>query len=141
MSVRLITPGDFSKGFMELINTFTLNPISITYDDFQSNLEKISIQGGSILVIEEHGQIIATCKVLVEQKLHNNCKSVGHIEDVVVHPSFRQKGYATQLIEHAIEHCKQTNCYKVILDCKEEYFRVYEKCGFQKRGIAAAKYL
>lgn len=138
--IRNLDNNDFNKGFIELINTFTRYPEPISFDRFSSTLKNIEAQGSFVFVIEEDTKIVATTKLVLEQKFHNNCKRVGHIEDVVTHIDYRKKGYASQLIQHCIEVGKQENCYKVILCANENNVLFYEKLGFMKKGTELSIY-
>lgn len=74
-----------------------------------------------IFVIEDNNKIIGNITVILEQKFIRGCKKVGHIEDVVVHKDYRGKGLTRKLLNYVINYCKKNNCYKIILDCSEEY--------------------
>ncbi len=139
--IRLIERNDFNKYYMNLINIFTRTPIVQTYENFCNILDKIQNQGSLIYVIEEDNIIVSTLKLNIEQKLHNNFSSVGHIEDVVTHPDYRNKSYASKLIEYAINECKKKNCYKIILCCNPDKITYYEKCGFIKKGSEMTLYV
>ncbi len=139
--IRLLETDDYHKGYMNLINFFTRHPEPITFDTFKETLGKITQNGSKIFVIEENSNIVATLTCMIEQKLHNNCKKVGHIEDLVVEEQSRKKGYASALIQKAIEVCKTESCYKVVLQTNQHNVVVYEKNGFQQKGIEMTKYL
>ena len=85
-------------------------------------------------------EIIASGTLILEPKLIRGGKPVGHIEDIVVHPQYRGKGIATQILTQLSEYAETNECYKVILDCKEEVAKVYEKAGFEKHGVQMSKY-
>lgn len=106
----------------------------------------------SILHIQEHGLIYVaytvengkffihgTATLLYETKLIHGGKKVGHIEDVVVSPNYRDQGIAKQLISSLTQMASET-CYKVILSCPEELVPFYEKCHFSKKGVQMAHY-
>ena len=84
--------------------------------------------------------IIGSGTLIVEPKLIRGGKPVGHIEDIVVHPQHRGKGIATQILTQLTQYAETKECYKVILDCKEEVAKVYEKAGFEKHGLQMSKY-
>lgn len=84
--------------------------------------------------------IIGSGTLIVEPKLIHGGKPVGHIEDIVVHPQHRGKGIATQILKQLSQYAETKECYKVILDCKEEVAKVYEKAGFEKHGLQMSKY-
>lgn len=137
-SVREITPNDYYKGYMKLINIFTKNPLHVSYEEFDNCLKKISHQNSIILVAEIDNVIVGTLKILKEYKLHNNLSLMAHIEDVVVHNDFRHMKIATGLLEKALEYTK--DCYKTVLSCKPELQHLYTKLGFCQTGIAFTLY-
>jgi glucosamine-phosphate N-acetyltransferase len=138
--IREIEKNDFYKGYMSLVNIFTKTPIVKTYDEFCKILDIVSLQNSKIFVIEEDGIIVSTLKIIIEQKLHNNFACVGHIEDVVTHPDYRGKGYASKLIEYAKKICSENNCYKIVLCSNDNNISYYEKCGFIQKGKEMTTY-
>lgn len=138
--VREIEEDDFEKGYMNLINYFTRYPEPISFDTFKETLAKIQQNRSKIFVIEENGRIVATITCLIQQKLHNNCKRVAHIEDLVVEEQSRKKGYASTLIKKAIDYAKNEICYKIVLQTNEDNIGFYEKNGFTRKGIEMTHY-
>ena len=56
------------------------------------------------------------------------------IENVVTHADYRNKGYASALLERASEIARERRCYKVFLETgsnKESTLIFYEKNGFE----------
>ena len=39
-----------------------------------------------------------------------------------------------------LELAKAKQCYKIVLDCKEDRTEFYTKCGFHQRGMQMALY-
>ena len=85
-----------------------------------------------IYVVEKDGKIVGMATVLVEQKFIHSGSRVGHIEDVVVDSKYRGLNIGKKLVEKCVETAKERNCYKVILDCSEDYIPFYTKCGFKE---------
>lgn len=141
MSIREIHKSDYYKDYMKLINNFTKNPVTITYDNFCAAIDTIRQQNGHIFVIEDSEKIIGTVKILIEQKLHNNLKSIGHIEDLVIGEESRKNGYGMLLVNYCIDICKLNNCYKVVLGCNPTNIDFYKKSGFIEKGIEMTIYL
>ena len=139
--IREIQEDDFEKEYMNLINQFTRYPEPISFDTFKETLAQIKQNRSKIFVIEENGCIVATITCMIEQKLHNNCKRVAHIEDLVVEEQSRKKGYASTLVKKAIDHARNEICYKIVLQTNEDNIGFYEKNGFIKKGIEMTKYL
>ena len=80
-------------------------------------------------------EIISTGTLFLEIKLSHGGKSVGHIEDIIVHSDFRGKGISSIIINNLINESINKNCYKIILQCKTEICTVYERIGFIRNGI------
>lgn len=68
--------------------------------------------------------------IVFEQKITYNFKYVAHIEDIVIDSKYRGLGYGNTLLDLLIDKCKDKDCYKIILNCKEELIEFYQKCGF-----------
>lgn len=139
--IRLIEYLDYYKSYMDIINTFTGSVEEISYDNFCKAVDSIRNQNAYIYVIEEDNIIIGTIKVIIEYKLHNNLRSVAHIEDVVVHKDYRKRGLGTLLIEHAKEVSNSYNCYKIILSCNMNNIEFYKNRGFIEKGSEMTIYL
>lgn len=136
--IREIDDEDYHKGFMNLINIFTKNPLDINYADFKEYLKKTINQNAIILVAIDNNVIIGTLKLLKEYKLHNNLNLMGHIEDVAVKEEYRHMKIGSRLIEKALEYT--TDCYKVVLSCKTELVPFYHTMGFAYSGNALTLY-
>lgn len=66
----------------------------------------------------------------IEPKLIHHGASVGHLEDLVVHPDARGHGLAQELVRHAITEAKSRGCYKVMLHCDVSLLPFYRQFGF-----------
>jgi len=118
----------------------------ISVEKFNETIEKISSIGGIIMVgyISKPNlsdfEIVCSGTLIIEPKIIHKCKKVGHIEDIVVHVNHRGKGLSQNILNMLRNYAKKENCYKVILDCKENVKNVYIKNGFEERGIQMALY-
>ncbi len=89
------------------------------------------------LVVEADGQIISSCCLAIIKNLTRSLRPYGIIEHVITHTEFRNQGYGTKLLQHAVSIAKENNCYKVMLlsgSKNESTLRFYENAGFS-RGI------
>lgn len=132
------------KEYMYLLSTLTHAP-EISENTFLNQIKKIS-EYGSILILykirENEGiSIIGSGTLIVEPKLIHSGKSVGHIEDVVVHPDHRNKGISGKILEYLKRLAVTWNCYKIILDCSPALKPVYEKSGFRQKSVQMAYYI
>jgi GNAT superfamily N-acetyltransferase len=89
------------------------------------------------LVVEQKGQLVASCTLVIIPNLTRSGRSYGLIENVVTHSDFRRQGLGTALLRHALDLAWASSCYKVMLLTgrkDKETIRFYEKAGF-KTGI------
>jgi glucosamine-phosphate N-acetyltransferase len=86
-------------------------------------------------------KIIGSGTVIYEPKIIHSCKYVGHIEDIVVHNRYRSLGIAKNIIERLVKQSFDRDCYKIILDCKDDLCGFYEKNGFKRNGNQMSLYL
>ena len=78
--------------------------------------------------------IHGTATLWYETKILHGCKKVGHIEDVIVSPQYRDQGITMNLI-NILKVNSSATCHKVILHCSKEYIPFYEKCDFVKKEV------
>ncbi len=86
-----------------------------------------------ILVAEEDGKAVSSVQMSVIRSLTHNVKSFAVIENVVTHEDYRQKGYASALLQKASDIAAGLNCYKVFLETgsnKESTLNFYRNNGF-----------
>ncbi len=85
-----------------------------------------------LAVCDVDGKIAGTATLLVQQNLSHGGRPYGHIENVVTDAASRGKGIGAELVRYLLAEAKKRNCYKVILDCKEDNVSFYEKLGMHK---------
>ena len=116
----------------------TLSNLRVVGDLDPDLAEKIfkdcAAKGIITLVAEKEGKVIGSIRLLFEQKYYHGGALAGHIEDVSTHKDHLRKGVASTLIRRAIDLCRQKNCYKVILDCSDDFVGFYQKLGFEPNG-------
>lgn len=128
LKFRKLEKKDF-KNFITILNEFRTIE-NLTEQLFYQMYEK-TFQNNFIFVIEYKKQIIATAKLLVDQKFFNNFALYGFIEDVIVTKKFRKQNIGTFLIKNIINFCKEKKFYKVTLTCKDELTHFYQKNNFE----------
>jgi GNAT superfamily N-acetyltransferase len=104
----------------------------------QAAWEEILADPRTLLFILEHGGVpVSSCVLHILPNLTRGARPYGLIENVVTHREFRNRGYGTALLTHALDRAWQENCYKVMLLTGRRdpaVFRLYEKAGFV-RGV------
>lgn len=116
------------NNFVKLLNYLSPTDYIIREDTFYIR-EHMGIQ---TFVVTDDDIIVGTASIFIEPKFIRGGDSVGHIEDVVIHPDYQKTGIGRMLMEHLISLAKNSNCYKVILDCSNKVVGFYEKFGFRK---------
>ena len=117
MIIRNLEKTDYSQ-YIELINEFRSIGIDLSIEEFEK-IYDIIFKNSIIFVIEENTEIIATAKLIIEQKFIHKLAKYGFIEDVIV------KG------KHTTDYCKEKNFYKITLTCSNNLVPFYEKNGFE----------
>ena len=87
-----------------------------------------------LLVVEENGKVVSTVQMAIIESLTHNIRPFAVIENVVTHMDYRNKGYASALLDKASEIAKECRCYKVFLETgsnKESTLNFYRKNGFE----------
>ena len=74
-------------------------------------------------------RVVATSSVLVESKFLHCGSRVGHIEDVVVDKEVRGSGLGQKIVQHCIDHARNSGCYKVQLNCSNKNVPFYINNG------------
>ena len=93
-----------------------------------------------ILVAEEEGRLIASCVCVIIPNLTHNQRPYAIIDNVVTHPEYRRKGWATACLHYARQLAVQESCYKMMLltgSKQEGILRFYEKAGYNRRDKTA----
>jgi|UniRef100_A0A6C0EQ63 glucosamine-phosphate N-acetyltransferase len=126
-----------------LSNLTTVEDIS--NEMFIDNINKIHNIGCIIVAYIKNEDasninIIGSGTVIIEPKILRGCKSVGHIEDIVVDLNHRGKHICRNILHRLKLYARENNCYKVILDCEESVKNVYIKSDFQEKGLQMAVY-
>lgn len=98
----------------------------------------INIINRKIYLLRSDDKIVGTGSIFILVKYH--CDNMCLIEDVVIDNKYRNKGYGKKLIELLVNESKKYNCYKTILDCKENNVKFYNKCKFTNMGCHMALY-
>ncbi len=93
----------------------------------------------SLYVAEIVGKIVGTFELLIMDNLAHKGQPSGVVEDVVVDAEFQSKGIGRQMMEYAIEVCRENGCYKMTLSSnlkRERAHQFYETLGFEKHGFS-----
>ncbi len=75
----------------------------------------------------------------IEMKIRGG--KIGHIEDIVVHSEHEKKGISKKILESLYKIAKKDGCFKIILQCKNEHNKFYEKCYYNLSGSAMRRFI
>ena len=142
MEFRNIDKNDFYNGYLELLSQLTeVNIKNITFENFSNFIDNLNDKNHKIIVIIYKNNIVASGTLLIEDKIIHGISKIGHIEDIVVNYKYRGQGIGKKLINYLTNLGIENNCYKLILNCKEENCEFYGKCGFVRKEIEMVKYI
>ena len=134
IEIREIENDDLEKGFLETLD-FLRNASDLDKNKAREILKKIKQNPNHIIhVAIDNKKIVGSTTLLIEQKFIHDGGLVGHIEDVVVRKDYERRGIGINLITSVLERAKEKNCYKTILDCKDDVKQFYERIGFKRES-------
>lgn len=132
--IREIQSSDYYKNYLNLLEQLT-KVGEHSFDEFYNKILEIKKNNyHKIFVVEKNNKIVGNITCFIEQKLIRNMKSVCHIEDFIVDKNYRGQGIGNQLLEFIKKFAIKNNCYKIILNCSEDYIKFYEKKKFIKKN-------
>ena len=131
IEIREIRENDLENGFLETLD-FLRKASDLDKSKAKEILEKIKQNSNQIIQVAiDDKKIVGCITLLIEQKFIHDGGLVGHIEDVVVRKDYEGKGIGMKLVTSMLEYAKRKNCYKTILDCKDDIKQFYERIGFK----------
>jgi len=86
-----------------------------------------------LLVVEVDGKVVSSVQMSIIESLTHNVRPFAVIENVVTHIDYRNRGFASALLEKASEIAKEHRCYKVFLETgsnRESTLNFYRNNGF-----------
>ena len=132
--IREIEEDELKNGFLETLD-FLRNTGDLDKNKANEILKKIKQNPDHIIhVAIDNKKIVGSTTLLIEQKFIHDGGLVGHIEDVVVRKDCEGKGIGIKLVTSLLERAKEKNCYKTILDCKDDVKQFYERIGFKRES-------
>ena len=116
------------------MNGFRQVNLNMDNDEYNKIMNKI-LSNGTIIVAEMNQQIIGSITILLEHKFINNSAIYAHIEDVYVDETYRHKKIGKELVNKAVEYCKNNGVFKISLNCNENLKQFYSLNNFEQRQI------
>ena len=93
-----------------------------------------------IFVAEENGRLVSSCVCVIVPNLTRGVRPYALVENVVTHKDYRNRGYATAVLQKAKQTAEESNCYKMMLltGAKDEKtLRFYQKSGYNSSDKTA----
>lgn len=133
MIIKYIEPTDNLHDYLACVAE--LNGVGVKVSSVEEIKSIIDSRPTNILTFVGviNDRIVATATIVIEKKLRY-AQLCCHIEDVGVHPEFRNKGYGKKMVEYCIDIAKRNKCYKIKLHCNDSLVSFYNKIGFQRSG-------
>ncbi|EDV19487.1 uncharacterized protein TRIADDRAFT_33438, partial [Trichoplax adhaerens] len=130
--VRPLQRDDFDKGYLQLLSNLT-EVGDVTKEMFYKRFDHMKSWQNShfVTVIEDTstGKIIGNTTLVIEQKFIHCATYRGRIEDVIVDDAYRGKQLAKILVGSMVLLSEKVDCYKLTLECTEDYMPFYQKFG------------
>ncbi|KII71790.1 Glucosamine 6-phosphate N-acetyltransferase [Thelohanellus kitauei] len=133
--LRPLALQDYEKGFIELLEHLTTTgPVDqMSFDSrpifnrtIQNDAEKIR----AIRKSQPRELCFSSTSSSTNAPKYICIYQVARIEDLVVDPTYRRKGFAQLLLKILITMAKRLECYKILLDSRKDVSRLYESVGF-----------
>ena len=96
-------------------------------------LEILADKRHHILVGIKDNAVVSSCVLLIVPNLTRGGRPYAVIENVITEKSYREKGYATAVLDFARSIAAGSNCYKIMLMTSrkdEATLRFYKKAGY-----------
>ena len=85
-------------------------------------------------------KLVSSCVIVIIQNLTHQQRPYAVIENVITHPDFRNKGYASFILSAAKEIAIKNNCYKIMLmtgSKKDSTLNFYRRAGYNSEDKTA----
>ncbi|MCE1197516.1 MAG: GNAT family N-acetyltransferase [Marinilabiliales bacterium] len=138
--VRLATRDDLEALTALLLSLFSLESEFVPDEPKQrSGIEQILAhpETGTFFVVVRAGEIIGMANLLYTVSTALGGR-VALLEDVVIKPGFRRKGYGKQLLAYVISHAREQGCLRLTLltDADNQTaIGLYRGMGFQSSAM------
>jgi ribosomal protein S18 acetylase RimI-like enzyme len=83
--------------------------------------------------------VVGTYALLLMDNMAKRSRRAGVVENVAVHPLHQGRGVGRAMMQHALEQCRQADCYKLTLSSnlkREDAHRFYDALGFERHGYS-----
>lgn len=134
VTFRKLEESDIMGGFLESLDSLR-KASDLSEEKAKEIFNKIKSNPNHVVFVAVlDSKVIGSTTLLIEPKFIHKGGKVGHIEDVVIAKEYQGTGIGEKLINFVLDHAKQNQCYKTILDCTDDLKQFYEKIGFKKHS-------
>ncbi len=91
----------------------------------------------------KHSLVMLEDKIIVAYIIATEVAGEAEIQRIAVHPSFRQRGYASSIMEHFIKNILSDGIDKILLEVRQSNkaaISLYQRFGFKKVGQRSGYY-
>jgi GNAT superfamily N-acetyltransferase len=132
---------DDLKGLLKIYTQLHENPMPEINSKILSLWQEILNDKNHYVLVGKIGDtIVSSCILLIVPNLTHGQRPYALIENVVTDESYRNKGYATAILNYAKQIAMENNCYKIMLmtgSKKESTLNFYRKAGYNSEDKTA----
>lgn len=140
MKIREIQNNDLDA-LLELYTQLHSNAMPVKGTSLESLWKQIQTDKNHHIVVGiADDKLVSSCVIIIVPNLTHDQRPYALIENVITHEQYRNKGFATSILNFARDIAIKENCYKIMLmtgSKREETFRFYEKAGFNQNDKTA----
>ncbi len=126
---------------LELYKNLHNNPIPLIDDKIKAVWNKIIDDRDNHIILGcLNEKIISSCVLVVIPNLTHNQRPYAFVENVVTHEKYRNRGYASAILDYAKRVAKDNDCYKIMLltgSKEKSTLDFYRKAGFNSEDKTA----
>jgi len=119
--------------YLELLRELSLVE-NVNYDDVRQT-RSVQTKNMQVYVGVVDNSLVVCGTLLIIPRLNKPNIKFGQIEDLVVNPEYRDKGYGKRMVQFLTEKARCDGCYKIVLNSNKENKEFYDKCGFMQNEI------
>jgi GNAT superfamily N-acetyltransferase len=93
----------------------------------------------TLYVAERADEVVGSFALLVMHNLGHLGTPSAIVEDVVVAPMLQGQGVGKEMIQFALDRCREKGCYKLVLSSnakRADAHAFYEALGFERHGFS-----
>ena len=117
-------------------DTPPLDPATLADSRYRAAFDEITADPSHRLIVaERNGEIVGTLQISIIPGMPNFGMKRGMLENVHIRADQRGSGLGTEMVQWAIERCREAGCGLVQLTSnkvRHDAHRFYEKLGFTK---------